>query len=79
MVCLYVPRVVVWVITDVVLTFKSHVLIIPQALQATLEVKQSLGVSFLGPVPDEDGNYMFGSLLLPRVGASILHTYLPFR
>ena len=56
-------------ITDVVLTFKddegqSHVLIIPQVLEATLEVKQSLwvecvSVSFLGPVPDKDGNYMF--------------------
>lgn len=58
-------------ITDVVLTFKddegkSHVLIIPQALEATLEVIQSsydvdgVSVSFLGPIPDEYGNYMFG-------------------
>ena len=52
-------------ITDVVLTFKddegkSHVLIIPQVFEAALEVKQSLvSVSFLGPVPDKDGNYMF--------------------
>lgn len=53
-------------ITDVVLTFKddegqSHVIIIPQAFQATIEVKQDpcVSFSFLGPVPDKDGNYMF--------------------
>lgn len=49
MVCLSVPRVVVWV-TDVVLTFKeSHVLIIPQALEATLQ--SSYDVESLSSAP----------------------------